>query len=625
MNPIPAPRAASRRRKRGACPGVLALLAALLPLPALARAEGPAPVADRPISDHDVEPYLKRIFEQFQTLQKNGQSPEDLLNEYARRSAGAKDPREQAILVHCRGTLLSALGRVPEARTEIDRSLRIFPRFPGSHVLLAALAMKGGDVETAEEHLRKALAIDPDHLRANLYLAQAYRMRAEKGQNPKSNLENAVALFRRTVLELESPTSEAWVGLSGCYLQLARLTYDEKQKKSYQDLALRMARNWKTDQPTNGQAHLNVARVQAMLGDYEGAAASLESSYKLDLPEEVKVAFLYNLLDFYSMLRKPDRIADALQRLLTHESVKGEQRAKAQKMLEDVKKNGSNAMLIWIVDQQLEILRNDGLSMEVRRDALQRLLEILTNPEIAATEGLEEVQRRVFAGVFRTALKQASVLTVDFLRWVRDMPPSPRLLRILVFFLYPRSEDWPTEVRVEAVRTIVSSAGLGGLIPLLYSLRDDDGAVLRATDQGLVRLCEQRSPVGEEITPLTAEQTKQLRRFWYRWLHGEDGSAALVASLAKLRECVQLDVTFNRENHSQPIVDALAQIVLLDGDLPFEAWKAGYDFFVDYMGKDLRPVDQRSAPVTPEQRADVMRAVAEWLSAPPPVEQPGGN
>lgn len=66
---------------------------------------------------------------------------------------------------------LLRLGRRQEARQEIDAILERAPDFVPTHILLAGLWREEGRLDLAEQHLRRAVALDPDSPQAQLALA----------------------------------------------------------------------------------------------------------------------------------------------------------------------------------------------------------------------------------------------------------------------------------------------------------------------------------------------------------------------------------------------------------------------------------------------------------------------
>ena len=106
---------------------------------------------------------------------------------------------------------------------------------------------------------------------------------------------------------------------------------------------------------------------------------------------------------------------------------------------------------------------------------------------------------------------------------------DPRLIRIIVHFIYPNVDEKVTdEVRVEAVRSLSEVCGMASLISVYHSLKDDAGRVVRESDRVLSAFCDARSPVGGGIAPLNRKQRLKARRHWRAYFHGEAGTEKLV-------------------------------------------------------------------------------------------------
>jgi len=209
------------------------------------------------------------------------------------------------------------------------------------------------------------------------------------------------------------------------------------------------------------------------------------------------------------------------------------------------------------------------------------------------------------------------------LRALRNIAPSPRLIPVLVHFIYP--EGRTPEIREEGVRTMATHGGASTVPALYYALQDDAGRVVREADSQLSILCERRSPFGGEITPFTPEQCRKARRFWTNYFHSESGSERLAKSFAALGER-----TFHvdPELAKAPMIDHAAN-VLLDDDMQWTAWSAAYDFLVKYWGKEFRPVERRGKPVEPSERAAIVeefgreyKGAATEVSVNSPVQPP---
>ena len=201
------------------------------------------------------------------------------------------------------------------------------------------------------------------------------------------------------------------------------------------------------------------------------------------------------------------------------------------------------------------------------------------------------------------------------LRFFKADRRDPRLVSILVYFIYPwGGVERPPEVRVEAIRTLYSVLGVAAFPSIFYSLQDDDGSVVRATDRALSDITSVRSPVGEGIEPLTAAQIKLSRRGWREYLHSEEGGERLIVSLEALRPHVRMRSKSTRNKQTAPLAQHIIDLVA-DNDIEFAAWKEANRFLTDYMGMPFRAVDMRGKEVTPAERPDIVRRVEEWEAA----------
>ena len=68
--------------------------------------------------------------------------------------------------------VLRFLGRVEEARKQLDRAAELDPKNPYAELGLGELALSAGDFESAHDHLRRALALHPEQSEAHQSLAQ---------------------------------------------------------------------------------------------------------------------------------------------------------------------------------------------------------------------------------------------------------------------------------------------------------------------------------------------------------------------------------------------------------------------------------------------------------------------
>ncbi len=81
---------------------------------------------------------------------------------------------------------LLRLGRRQEARDEIDAILERAPDFVPTHILLASLLLEEGRLDAAEQHLCRAVSLDPSSPQASLALNEFFAAVGEKDK-PKGN------------------------------------------------------------------------------------------------------------------------------------------------------------------------------------------------------------------------------------------------------------------------------------------------------------------------------------------------------------------------------------------------------------------------------------------------------
>ena len=147
---------------------------------------------------------------------------------------------------------------------------------------------------------------------------------------------------------------------------------------------------------------------------------------------------------------------------------------------------------------------------------------------------------------------------------------------------------------------------------LLYTLSDDSRGVTRAIDVALCDLLDLRSKITAGAGQVTLAEQKFLREEWVRWARGPVGSAQLVTSIAALRKAVGMDSEKNRKQQRNPIADHILQVIVLDDAMPFNAWKAGYQFLSDFLSRDFLPPELRNKPLTPELRGPAVKGVKKF-------------
>lgn len=138
--------------------------------------------------------------------------------------AEQQDPRSTEPLYFGAEILLSQ-GKIQEAKTKLDKALRIDPFFAAAHYLLGCLSLDEGLTREAKESLKKVLYLDKNFFLAHFYLAQAYKL--------ESMTDEAVREYRNTAKSLSHLGAEDIIPYSGgfnaatilsvCYDNIERL------------------------------------------------------------------------------------------------------------------------------------------------------------------------------------------------------------------------------------------------------------------------------------------------------------------------------------------------------------------------------------------------------------------
>jgi tetratricopeptide (TPR) repeat protein len=551
------------------------------------------------IDEKSLEPQMQELRGRMDQVRKNSLKVDDLVLYYQQQSVAKGTPRQRAINAYMYGFLLLNVLNKPEskdAKRELQQAVDLVPGFLSALADLAVIAENAGDTTEAENLLRRALQLKPDYVRAHLQLGQ---MALRSG-----DLERARQIYERT-LEIE-PTVQAFSALIAVYLGLFRKTYDDKEKERYAKRALAAADAVTTLEPDNQVLRLFKAEVYLNIGRMQDAIDYLENLHAAgNLKPDLQLKLLRYLRQVYQAKGDVAGVKRTVERLLKCENLPPEERARIANRLKDLDAMGRNAFLKWGIEDAVQTLHNEGLSVEQRLANLRGLWEFILGDAIDVAE-LRPLVKLAWDECFRILVDGPPELVVIQLRALRNgMPPSTRLMAVLVHFVYP--EGRTPEIREEGVRTIAALTGPLAIPALYYTLQDDSGAVVREADSHLSRLCERRSPLGGGIEPYTPEQRRQALRFWTGYFHTEDGASRLAKSFGGLGESI---VKVKPDRTSAPMIDHAAH-VLLDDDVPWVAWAASYDFLVRYWGKEFRPVERRGKPVEPGEREAVAKAFEE--------------
>jgi len=568
----------------------------------VAAATGAAQPAPKPITKAEVQARMERLRGQLEQIRSHVLKKEDVLRAYAEQSRAGATPREKALNAFMWGLLLQGNGAAAnkEALREFKFAVEAFPAFPAAWVALAEHALLAGDLKEAERCLREVLRIDPDYVPAILMQGQ---MEGRKG-----NHQEAIRIFKRS-LDREV-TADAFTGLAASYVELFRQSYDPEEKKELAQKAVGAAEAWITMEPENERAYLVKAQVLQDLGQLEKAAEFLERSYaEAGLADDKRVIFLVRLRALYLYMQNIKGVESVLVRLLKHD-LTAPQREQVEERLKTIREKGAAAPYIWMVESLLDVVENEGISVDERGQALTKLIELLKSKLLLLDE-LRELHWEILKRLIKVLVDAPPELTLELMQFFRRDMPDPKLARILVHFIYPYGKT--PELRAETVRAIGACLRRGSIPALLYCLRDDAGEVGREVDKQLSALCEVRSPVGGGIEPLTTEELGRARKAWIRWAHTPAGGELIAEGFKALSEVVQPDPAHVEHIRSAPMVDHAAN-VLLDNDIPWPAWAAAYDFLVRYWGKDFRPVARRGQPVEESEREEVVKELKAFFS-----------
>jgi len=551
---------------RLAVPGALLLAILIAPM---AHAQPPAGGL---IRETDLLPRLQELAKDFRGLQRRELEPEQVLRKYQRSADEKVEKRERAIRTFLLAYLVMNLDREKDARTAFDEALALWPSFPPVYYALAKLALRAADTRAATAMLKKAIDLDPEYATAITMLGDiAFR---------KGDLDAAEGYYRQSFGV--SASGPACAGLASVAVQKYKATFNEERKEKYGKTAIQYAGAFVVLEPNNGQAHVMRAMVYSDLTRIDDAFAALEESCKSEISSRAKLVCLQYLMQFRLQQGQVEAVEGVLRRMLGFNELDANQRAQIKKQLKDLNERGRMAFLVWQVRAHLSVLENAGASAIDRREALRVLLD-------------------------------PPKLSIAFLQWLQKRFPDPHMMRILVHFIYPNDDENCTpKVRVEAVRAIAQVGEIAALPTLFYCLRDEPGKVLREVDAALARVCEIRSPAGDDTAPLSGAEKKTARIFWRRYFRTREGAEQLAASFVTLRRYVDMDATFNRSQTTKHIADHVAQGILLDDDMPFTVWKPAYEFLRDYLGKEFRPMARREKPVTVDDRAGATREINKF-------------
>ncbi len=556
------------------------------------------------ITDKDLKPYLEELDREFKKVRDRKLTGDEVLVYFRTRAMREKEPRVAAIRRYIHGRILmDGLNRPKDAKLEFETALKLFVQFPAALGRLAMLADKAGDTAHAIGLLKRALDDDPTYTDALNYWAAIL---ARQKKYPK-----ALKLLNES-FEFDANVASC-IKLSAIHVRLYHEAYVEKSKKKHADESELWAKRYKLLAPSDGNAYLVLAGVLAEVRSYARAVEVLEQAQIADIPSQAKFHALYQLYNLNARRNRLRAAVGALKRMLKHEQLEGKDRAEIEGKIKDLEENGGRAFLIWYVKSQIKGFENPGHDVSSRAAALRQLLRFYTDRKVIEMEKLADLRLEVLRVCIRALKNSPPEITILIFRFFQSFQSDPRLLRILVHFIYPADNDKRTpEVRTEAVRTIALLGQQAALPTLHYCLRDEPGMVLREVERQLTALCSIRSRVGEGVEPLTRRQAKLARKEWRKYFRGEAGSEKLIVALKELRRCVDMDPGFHQE--TKPMADHIAWTILMDDHMPYATWLAAYEFLRKYLEKEFRPVAKRGKAVTEKaDRAPITESIREFF------------
>ena len=581
-------------------PILLLSLALILPVQA---APG-APTG--PIETDELKPLVEEMGRKWVEAMRGLRNTKDVLQEYSQRASAKAEPREQAISLFLYGRLLFAFRRIDDGVESIKSAIRIYPAFPDAHVALGRKALTDGDTRAARRHARKARKIDANNVDSLLLTAEV--LQAEDKWK--------AALDKYIEAACIDPNSQVIRGMAMVYVQLFKDSYDDERRTSHAANARRMVDSWVSMEPDKAGPRVFQSQVYFDLGLYDQAAARLEQTLVevRDLSDRDRKRCLGRIFLVRVNQGNVEAAKKALKRVLKLKSLSPEERTNFEKRLADISKRGLRARFFWEMEGLIETLSNTGISAAQRREAMRKVLRLLSDREFVLNPEFTELVQRAYVACIKTLKNSPPELSIDILQFFRRQQRDPLLLRVIVHFVFPAGigRQVTPIVRVEATRTLAEVGQEAALPTLLYTLRDDSRLVSRAIDVALCGITERRSPIGTGSDAVTEAEQKLLRVKWTRWACSEDGADKIAKGIVMLEKAITVSSKFNRAQQKNPIGDHVISVVLLDNDMQWKVWKTAYDFIHRYLAKDFLPPELRGKEVTEDLRPVVVKEIGTW-------------
>jgi HEAT repeat protein len=239
------------------------------------------------------------------------------------------------------------------------------------------------------------------------------------------------------------------------------------------------------------------------------------------------------------------------------------------------------------VDEWIRTLQGESEPLEARLEALKHLARQLDHSDPLRT--------KVTKAIVVTLVKAPPELVVPIFGIFSTKLQDARLIRVLVHFVHPHGKT--RQVRAAAVVSLALGAGIASLPTLLHCLGDEDPEVVQVVERSLGKVC----------WPLKGEENP--REKWRTFVRTEAGSRLLAAAFVKLKAVAGQDGA-----KSAPLVAHVVPL-LLDAEIPFDAWREGYRFLRHYVHEEFRPEERRGQPVTPAERPRIVVAIRAWRDA----------
>ncbi|MHC4940898.1 MAG: tetratricopeptide repeat protein [Planctomycetota bacterium] len=561
------------------------------------------------ITTEEVLPLVQGMVKKLREVRAGERREEDVIAEYANAASDDKaDARTRAKSMFVYGHLMGAKQRADEATTAWRTCLQVFPKFPDAEIALGRAALMAKDVKQANKHANRARKINPRHV-------QGFILKAEVAQF-EGDLNEAVLWYEKAVEE-DPEDAQAIQNLALTRVRLFKDSFNEERKNKHARHAKVLVDMWVGMDPEIAYRRVFQAQIYYGLGLNKQAIAVLESTLLevSELNDYERRICLERLFILNAESGNLDGAVLALERIVKIKSLPPKDMELFQGRLKTLKKSGLRAFMDWRIEEQVEIMSNRGRSATERRDAMRRLLELLGDPKLMNDPDMAPMIDKVWRACVRTLSPPTPPeLAIDMIQFFRRNLRDPKVTRIVVHFLYPQGvESGITEnVRVEAIRTVATLGKLAAVPTLLYNLNDDSRAVTRAVDVALCQLLERRSMIDAGAGPVTQEEQRILRREWVRWAHSDVGGVQLTEAIRDLHKALGAEQGFNRKQQRNPIADHVIRVILLDNDVKWEAWEAGYLFLKDFLGRDFLPPELRGKVVTPELRKTLRDSIEKW-------------